>query len=102
MHPPPDLVPLSKIARRLGGVHISTVHRWRLRGVGGTKLKCVKIGGRWFASETAVADFLTELNGGRDVSAVAAAAGGNGPKAEDRRRAAEAVALEQRLIARGL
>ena len=99
MPPPLDFVPLSKIARRLGGVQISTVHRWRLRGVGGTKLKCVKIGGRWFSSETAVADFLTELNGGRDVSA---AAGGNGPKAEDRRRAAEAVALEQRLIARGL
>ena len=99
MRPPKKPVPLVKLARRLG-VHVSTVHRWRQNGVGGVKLSCVKIGGRWFAAREAVSAFLAELNGGRDVSAAADSDGVG--KAAERRRTAEAAALEQRLIARGL
>ena len=98
MPPAKPPVPLAKLSRRLG-VHVSTVHRWRLNGVGGVELACPKIGGRWFATRAAVDAFLAALNGGQDVSAAAGVGAG---KCEERRRAAETAALEQRLVARGL
>ena len=98
MPPPKRPVPLSKLARRLD-VHLSTVHRWRQRGVRGTKLACVRIGGRWFATREAISAFLTALNGG----AIALAAEGEATRERRAaREAAEAAAVEQRLIARGL
>lgn len=45
-----------------GAVHISTLHRWRLRGVGGAKLETFKIGGKRFTSTEAIQRFIAELN----------------------------------------
>lgn len=44
------------LAAMLGGrrIHVSTLHRWRSRGIGGQKLDAVRIGGRWFSSLAAV------------------------------------------------
>ena len=85
---PDNLVPLTKLAKSLG-VHLATCHRWRQRGVKGVRLSCVRVGGRWFATEAAAAAFLSALNGGADVTP--AADGG------DREEALEAV-----LAARGV
>lgn len=43
-----DLVSLAKAARLVPGgpVHLSTIHRWRLRGVNGIKLETVVVGRR--------------------------------------------------------
>ena len=64
---PDNLVPLTKLAKSLG-VHLATCHRWRQRGVKGVRLACVRVGGRWFATEDAAAAFLAALNGGADVA----------------------------------
>ena len=45
--------------------HLCTIHRWRLRGIGGVKLGTVKIGGRRYTT-------LEELN--RFIAATTAAA----------------------------
>ncbi|TWU33429.1 hypothetical protein Q31b_57460 [Novipirellula aureliae] len=42
-------------------VHPSTVHRWRLRGIDGTRLEAVKIGGRWYTSWPALESFAATL-----------------------------------------
>lgn len=64
---PDNLVSLAKLARELD-VHLATCHRWRQRGVRGVKLACVRVGGRWFATEDAAAAFLAALNGGKDMT----------------------------------
>lgn len=57
---------MSQAARRLG-VHVSTVWRWRLRGVRGQRLKTVVIGGTRYVLETDLHKFLSDLNGGDAV-----------------------------------
>ena len=42
-------------------IHLSTLIRWRTRGVRGIKLEAVRIGGRWFTSREALARFITRL-----------------------------------------
>ena len=44
------------LAQRLGGtrVHVSTLHRWRTRGIGGRRLEATRLGGRWFSSISSV------------------------------------------------
>ena len=37
--------------------HVSTIHRWRLRGIRGIRLETVLIGGRRFTSREALARF---------------------------------------------
>lgn len=54
---------MSQAARRLD-VHVSTVWRWRLRGVRGHRLKTVVIGGTRYVLEDDLAKFLSDLNGG--------------------------------------
>jgi hypothetical protein len=39
----------------------ATWWRWRTRGIGGVKLRCWKVGGRWATTATAVADFVAAL-----------------------------------------
>ena len=97
MFPLRSPVPLSKLARRFD-VHVSTVHRWRLNGVSGVRLACVKIGGRWFSTEDALSGFLAALNG----EAGAQTAPSPAKVKSETAQVAEAAALEQRLIARGL
>jgi hypothetical protein len=43
-----------------GRPHISTLHRWRLRGVRGIRLETVRVGGRRFVSTDALAKFIDE------------------------------------------
>ena len=63
-----NLLTLSDAARSLpgGGVHVATVHRWRMKGCRGVKLETILRGGvrytstealeRFFAATTAAAD----------------------------------------------
>ena len=52
---------------RGGGVHVSTLHRYRLRGVGGVRLEAVKLGGRWYTSLEAIDRFVTATNASSDT-----------------------------------
>lgn len=62
------------ISRRFGmRVHLSTLHRWRSRGVRGRKLRCVRLGGRWLSSLCAIDEFSSvPVIGGRAARAKAA------------------------------
>ncbi|GJM20470.1 MAG: hypothetical protein DHS20C15_03850 [Planctomycetota bacterium] len=55
----PDLLP----RRRGRKVHLSTVYRWTDRGVGGTKLETLKVGGVAYTSQEALARFIANLSG---------------------------------------
>jgi hypothetical protein len=48
-----------------GKRHVSSVHRYRLRGIGGVRLEAVKLGGRWYTSEQAIDRFVAQLNAAR-------------------------------------
>jgi len=58
------LLQLSVAAREWpgGGVHVSTLHRYRLQGVRGIRLECVRVGGRWCTSCQAIDRFIAGLN----------------------------------------
>jgi hypothetical protein len=61
------LLTLPETARLLPGhVHVSTIHRWRLRGAKGIKLETVLIGGRRYTSREAVARFAAAVTAARD------------------------------------
>jgi hypothetical protein len=89
------LLSFSEATRSLPGrPHISTLHRWRLRGVRGVKLKTVLVGGRRYVS----LDALDRFN-----AAVTAAADGETPPARTpRRRAAEIQQAELELDREGI
>ncbi|MBX3413904.1 MAG: DUF1580 domain-containing protein [Pirellulales bacterium] len=54
-------------ARRLpGNPHVSTLHRWRLRGVRGVRLETTLIGGKRYTSIEALQRFADRLNGHSD------------------------------------
>ena len=56
---PEDLFTLADAAQRLPGQpHISTLHRWRLRGCRGFKLTTWLVGGRRYTSQTAIDEFI--------------------------------------------
>lgn len=42
-----------------GRPHLSTLHRWRLRGIRGIKLETVRLGGKRFTSREALERFAT-------------------------------------------
>jgi hypothetical protein len=48
-----------------GAVHVSTLHRYRLRGVGGQKLEAVFVSGRWRTSTQAIERFVIAVNEAR-------------------------------------
>ncbi|MBA3312627.1 MAG: helix-turn-helix domain-containing protein [Planctomycetota bacterium] len=52
---------LSKAARTLG-VHVSTLHRWRLNGVRGHRLRVVRIGGRSYVLRDELERFVAALS----------------------------------------
>ena len=58
-------------ARFPGDPHISTRHRWRLRGVRGVKLETFLCGGRRFTTNEAIGRFIAHLNGSSDPVAPA-------------------------------
>ncbi|MCA9120193.1 MAG: DUF1580 domain-containing protein [Planctomycetaceae bacterium] len=47
--------------RRNRPVHVSTIHRWRQRGVDGVRLEAIRIGGAWHTSWEAFARFCERL-----------------------------------------
>jgi hypothetical protein len=55
-----DLRPVNEIIKaRLGKrVCSSTLWRWRLKGVNGVRLECVRVGGLWATTAEAFARFL--------------------------------------------
>src|SRR5262245_45090642 len=62
------LLTLLEAARSLPGrVHLSTVHRWRLRGVRGIKLETCRVGGKRYTPREALQRFAeattAEANG---------------------------------------
>jgi hypothetical protein len=76
---------LSKASKKIPGCpHLSTLHRWRLRGIRGVNLKCVLIGGRWMVSDDALEEFFEQTT---------AAANGEQPKA--RTNCARAAAISK-------
>lgn len=44
-----------------GHPHVSTLHRWRLRGVKGVRLQTMLVGGRRFVSRYALAQFVAAV-----------------------------------------
>ena len=58
---------LSGIAQELG-VHLSTCHRWRMKGVSGHKLRCKKIGGRWYVTAHDLQQFVAAVTAAADRS----------------------------------
>jgi hypothetical protein len=56
-------IPLAEASKEiLGHPHISTLHRWAMRGVRGVKLDTVVVGHRRFVTKEAIDQFLAELN----------------------------------------
>jgi hypothetical protein len=43
-------------------IHLTTLHRWRTRGVAGIRLWAVKVGARWYTSEDAIRTFIERLS----------------------------------------
>jgi hypothetical protein len=61
-----NLLTLKQASNLLPGrPHISTIHRWRLRGVRGIKLSSVMIGGRRFTSRLAINSFIEQTTASR-------------------------------------
>lgn len=69
--------PLAKAARMhassrgVGTVHPGTLHRWRLYGIGGIKLECLKVGGSWHTSQGALQRFFEQLTAAEQTPAAA-------------------------------
>jgi hypothetical protein len=61
------IILFSELARRLPRrrksrpTHVSTIHRWRQRGVDGVRLEAVRLGGTWVTSLEAYARFCDAL-----------------------------------------
>jgi len=57
------IVPFQKAGRKFPeNRHVSTIHRYRLRGVRGIKLETILIGGIRYTSEEAIQRFIDSLN----------------------------------------
>jgi hypothetical protein len=56
-------IPLNEAASLIPGrPHLSTLHRWAERGVGGIKLPTIRVGRRRFTTQGDIDRFLAELN----------------------------------------
>lgn len=57
-----ELLPVIEVCQARLGRRISpvTLWRWRLKGVNGSKLECVRVGARWFTTHAAFTQFLRE------------------------------------------
>lgn len=65
-----SLLTFSVAARSLPGQpHVSTIHRWRLRGVRGIKLETALIGGIRYTSREALQRFSMRLTAAADGTA---------------------------------
>ena len=58
-----SLIPWQQAAKHVpGDPHISTLHRWRVRGVRGKKLETLLVGGKRFTSREALDRFIAAGN----------------------------------------
>lgn len=48
------------------GLSTACLHRWRSKGVGGLRLPCVKIGGRWYVDGDDFQEFVEALTAGAE------------------------------------
>jgi hypothetical protein len=64
------LFPLAKAGQHVPGgpVHVSTLHRWRLRGCRGVRLETVTVGGRRLTSREAILRFIQATTQAADGS----------------------------------
>jgi len=61
------LLSLTDAAKTLPGrPHVSSLHRWRLRGVRGVKLETILIGGRRYTTQEALARFAAATTAAAD------------------------------------
>lgn len=74
-----------------GRPHVSTLHRWRLRGVRGVKLETCLIGGRRYTSQEALERFS---------AATTAAANGEAPKVRTPTQRERAIRQAEQELAR--
>jgi hypothetical protein len=66
------LLTLAEAARSLPGrPHLSTLQRWRLRGVRGVKLETILVGGRRVTSQEAIERFAAATTAAADGSSLA-------------------------------
>lgn len=88
------IMPLSQAAREVPGkpIHVSTVHRWRMKGVRGVRLECIMRGGIRYTSREALARFF--------AATTAAAEGRPAPSTPD--RSAQIAAAEKELAELGI
>ena len=57
-----DFVPLREARRLLPGpVSLTTLHRWKDRGINGVRLQTVLIGGRRYVSRRALETFIAQV-----------------------------------------
>ena len=89
------LLSLAAAGRTLPGKpHLSTLHRWRLRGVRGVRLETVLIGGRRYTSVEALERFSERVT--------TAADGEPAPQRTNRQRAAAISRAERELDRAGI
>ena len=90
-----EILSLSQAARSLPGrPHLSTIHRWRLRGIRGVKLETILVGGRRYTSREALERFSERIT--------AIANGEPLPHRTNRQRAAAIGRAERELNAAGI
>lgn len=75
--------------------HVSTLWRWRQRGICGVKLESVNIGGRTYTSHEALARFIEQVTAARNGHQVV-------PVRTSRQRTQQRDAARQQLRAAGL
>lgn len=98
----PKLLPASN-GRRLAQ---STCWRWAIKGLGGTKLKAWRVGGKWYTSAEAVREF-GEVLAGRTLEKLNSPVKREFPKPRGQKkrtpeqRAVSIAAAESRLRSRG-
>ena len=90
-----EIFSLPQAARSLPGhPHVSTIYRWRLRGIRGVKLETFLIGGRRFTSREAIERFTERIT--------AVANGEPSPKRTNRQRGAAISQAERELGRAGI
>lgn len=71
--------------------HSSTIRRWVVKGVGGTRLQAQRRGGRWFVTDDAMQEFRRIINSDAGLATL---------KAADSLRAAEITKAHAKLDAK--
>jgi hypothetical protein len=87
------LISLSEAAKMLG-VHLSTIHRWRLRGCAGQKLLTLKIGGTRRVAVSALLDFAKRTTCAADGQAPQFSMHSPSRRERDLRAAEQALSLD--------